>query len=104
MRRILLVLSMAALMAAMLAATTATAFAQAQRGECLPGVGCRQGILLPDQPKGGHTFEGEGGFVGGQASNACPAILRTPLPKASEQATVAFFHCFKSDPPIVLPD
>jgi hypothetical protein len=104
-KRILLVLSVAALMAAMLAATAGTALAKVQRGPCVEGIGCRQGILLPDQPKSGQTFEGEGGFVGGQASMACPAILRTPLPNPSEQATVAFFHCFESpDVPIVLPD
>ena len=99
MKRILLVLSVAALMAAMLAATAGTAFAKVQRGDCLPGFGCRQGILLPDESKGKVT---EDGF--GQASSACPAISRTPIPQGSEQATAALFHCFVGDPPIVLPD
>src|SRR5829696_2318442 len=110
MRRILLVLSMAALMAAMLAATAGGAVAQVQRGECLPGIPCRQGVLLPDQPKTGQTFEGEGGFEGGQASLSCPGVLNAEEQRAErsvefggkgpENLTIPFVHCFEGDPPI----
>ena len=114
MRRILLVLLVAALMAAMLAATAGTALAQVQRGECLPGLPCRQGVLLPDEPKTGQTFEGEGGFVGGQASLSCPGVLNADQHRAErsfesggkgpENRTIPFVHCFAAPgPPIVQP-
>jgi hypothetical protein len=110
MRRILLVLSVAALMAVMLAATAGTALAQVERGECLPGIPCRQGVLLPDEPKTGQTFEGEGGFVGGQASLSCPGYENAVQHRAErsfefggkgpENLTIPFVHCFEGPEPI----
>ena len=102
MRRILLVLSVAALMAAMLAATAGPALAQVERGECLEGIPCRQGVLLPDEPKGNQ----EGPF--GQASSSCEAEgwdNRAPRSweqggKAPEHTTFAFVHCFEGPEPI----
>jgi hypothetical protein len=121
-RRILLVLSVAALMAAMLAGTAGTALAQAQRGLCLDEVevgeetfplNCRQAVLLPEELKGNN-----GGFddptsdeVYGQASNSCKAKgfdNRLDLAphsfdyggEAPEHVTSTFVRCFKGPLPI----
>jgi hypothetical protein len=107
MRRILLVLSVAALMAAMLAATAGTALAQVERGECLEGIPCRQGVLLPDEPKG-NVYNGFG-----QASSSCASFdvrdeLDREIPDAAfkqrgqapENQTIAFVHCFEGPEPI----
>ena len=100
MRRILLVLTVALVMTAMMVAMAMPAFAQVERGTCLEGIPCRQGVLLPDEPVGNVN---EAGF--GQASSACPAIIAhptTPAPggTASENTTFAFFHCFVGPEPI----
>jgi len=108
MRRIMLVLSMVALMAAVLAATAATAFAQVERGECLPGIPCREGVLLPDEPIG-NVYDGKFG----QASSSCGSFdvrdaLDREIPdaafkqhgKSAENKTIAFVHCFEGPEPI----
>jgi len=96
-------------MAAMMTATAATAFAQVQRGKCLEGIPCRQGVLLPDEPKTGQTFE-EGSFEGGQASLSCPGVLNAEEKRAErsfefggegpENLTIPFVHCFEGAAPI----
>ena len=115
-RRILLVLSVAALMAAMLVATAMPAFAQVKRGECkdfltvetpfgfedVP-LHCRQGVLLPDKPVG-NVYDGFG-----QASSSCGSKgFENSNPrsgerggKASDHTTFAFVHCFEGPEPII---
>ena len=79
-RRILLLLTAVAVMAAMLAGTVGTALAQVQRGLCKPSVefggetiplNCRQGVLLPEQQKGNTENPNVGFDIYGQASNSC---------------------------------
>ncbi len=101
MRRVLSVLTVALLMAAMMVAMAMPAFAQVERGTCLQGIPCSQGVLLPDEPVGNVNEEGFG-----QASSACPAISASFAAShegggaASENQTIAFFHCFVGPPPI----
>jgi hypothetical protein len=129
-RRILLLLTAAAVMAAMLAGTAGTALAQAQRGPCLEsvfveGIGdiplnCRQGVLLPEEPKG-NTENPNVGFEDptsdeeyGQASNSCKGKgfdKRAELAphsfdyggNAPANVTSTFVRCFKGPLPIDLP-
>jgi hypothetical protein len=106
-RRILLVLSVAALMAAVVVASAMPAFAQVKRGACLEGIPCRQGVLLPDKPVG-NVYDGFG-----QASSSCGSFdvrdaLDREIPdaafaqrgKAPENQTISFVHCFEGPEPI----
>ncbi len=116
-RRMLLVLSV---MAVMLAGTVGTALAQAQRGPCKESVlvegveiplNCRQGVLLPEEPKG-NTENPNVGFNGyGQASNSCKGqgygkrLENAPHSfdlggQAPENVTSAFARCFPGPLPI----
>ena len=100
MKRVLSVLTVALLMAAMMLAMGMPAFAQVERGTCLEGIPCSQGVLLPDEPVGNVIEEGFG-----QASSACPAIIDNTAEHggggaASENQTFEFFHCFVGSPPI----
>jgi hypothetical protein len=103
-KRVLSVLTVALLMAAMMLAMAMPAFAQVKRGTCLEGIPCSQGVLLPDEPVGNVIEEGFG-----QASSACPSLMAAPAnPHAapphggtsSENQTIAFFHCFVGPEPI----
>ena len=112
MRRILLVLTAAAVMAAMLAGTVGTALAQVQRGPCKDSSLCRQAVLLPEEQKGNTEnpnvgFEADGEEYG-QASNSCrsPGFdLRNDRSfllggKGLENRTGAFTRCFPGPLPI----
>ncbi len=104
MKRIVMILTVALVVVAMTVAMAMPAFAQVERGTCLQGIPCRQGVLLPDEPVGNVN---EAGF--GQASSACPSLMEAPAnPHAapphggtsSENETFAFFHCFVGPEPI----